>query len=177
MRNDQVVKPWEQKLRELDALWWVLSVSYQQIKSDIVSFLLSSMTLPQGSDVHMECMTCREKMKAALDNFQVSKHTSTLTFKIPSLPPSSLSPPSQSAMEEQMRMVKGGRDLSSLERIPTPVPPPQLAMVQSMMMRPGFYPMVSFPRPPISMGNMMRAQMAGVPATMVCVCVCVLTIN
>lgn len=58
-------------------------------------------------------------------------------------------------------MVKAGRDLSSLERIPNPVPPPQLAVLQSMMMRPGFYPMMSMPRAPFGMGGMMRAQMGG----------------
>ena len=64
-----------------------------------------------------------------------------------------------------MRMVKAGRDLSSMERIPNPVPPPQLGMLQSMMMRPGFYPMMSVPRAPFPMGGMMRAQM-GVPPQM-----------
>jgi hypothetical protein len=56
-----------------------------------------------------------------------------------------------------MQQVKAGRDLSSLERIPNPVAPPQLAVVQSMMMRPGgFYSMMSLPRAPFPMGGVMR---------------------
>ncbi len=55
-----------------------------------------------------------------------------------------------------MRQVKAGRDLSSMERIPNPVAPPQLAVLQSMMMRgQGFFPI---PRAPFGMG-MLRAQM------------------
>ena len=65
-------------------------------------------------------------------------------------------------MEDQMCQVKAGKDLSSLERIPNPVAPPQLAVVQSMMMRPGFYPMMPLPRAPFPMGpGMMRPQMGG----------------
>ena len=57
----------------------------------------------------------------------------------------------QSAVENQLRLVKAGKDLSALDRIPNPaVPmPPQLGM---MLMRPGFYhPMMSVPRAPFGM--------------------------
>ena len=72
------------------------------------------------------------------------------------------------AMENQMHQLRAGRDLSSLERVPNPVVPipPQLAM---MMMRPsGFYPMMSFPRPPFGVGGMPRppVQMGPVPVSM-----------
>lgn len=60
----------------------------------------------------------------------------------------------QSAVENQLRQVKAGRDLTSLERIPNPVVPvpPQLGM---MMMRPGFYPLMPLSRAPFGMGGMM----------------------
>ena len=84
------------------------------------------------------------------------------------LPPLSLSPPPppshpQVAVEDQMRQVKAGCDLSSMERIPSPVVhiPPQLGM---MMMRPGFFPMMPMPRAPFGLGGMVRPQqMGGIP--------------
>ena len=86
---------------------------------------LFSMTIPQGSDLHRECVAYREKMKVALAAYQ-------------------------GAAEDQIRLVKSGRDLSSMERIPNPmVPmPPQLSMI--MMRGPGLYPhpVMSMPRPP-----------------------------
>ena len=62
-----------------------------------------------------------------------------------------------------MRQVKAGCDLSSMERIPSPVVhiPPQLGM---MMMRPGFFPMMPMPRAPFGLGGMVRPQqMGGIP--------------
>lgn len=59
----------------------------------------------------------------------------------------------QSAIDNQMRLVKSGCDLSSLERVPAPVVPipPHLGM---MMMRTGFFPMMSVPRAPFGVGGM-----------------------
>ena len=71
MRSDLVVKPWEQKLRELDAMWYEAYIVCLVSHVMLVGPLFCSLTLPPSSDVQMECMGCRDKMKVALETFQV----------------------------------------------------------------------------------------------------------
>ena len=68
-RTDQVVKACEVKIRELETVW---SVYCSILKCDVREVFCVSMTIPQGSDLHRECLGYREKMRAALAAYQVS---------------------------------------------------------------------------------------------------------
>ena len=124
-----MLKPGEQRLREVDNV---------------------CASIPQGNDFHREWMAYRDKLKTALDCFQVSSvhtHTHTNTHTCTHTH-------TQNAMDDQVRQVKSGCELLALDKVPNPtVPiPPQLAAFRMPMLRPRFIPMMPV-RGPIPSGS------------------------